>query len=524
MENSSPEPPGSSPPEFDLIDVDLTPNREPNTIPPVATFHQFLSKGLELSSDPINSTNSFEFTPIPQIQSRTILNRKRPANNNLGSHIDKEPRTSNLGSENETTALILQARDLIVKAYTTTPNRNIQARLLDLLEVFREYTEKGQIHHVSTILATQVANLEQTARKVELQARQPKIQAQSPKKASNSIPKTTTYATVASSPNSSSGPNSPNSTLQEWTLVSKNKGSSTGISGIRPNSSTRENSKRQEYRNSGPSKLALSKRCTLLQALKVQANSFSALKIRNLINSAFNKNGVQEQVISTVSLSFRGNIVVNTTPEFNSDFLIENQAIIKGVLPLITSLKKGEPWYKVAIHGIPFREFDNSEGMDLILSEIRTFNKGLEPIGRPYWATPKERRISGEFTSGTIIVAFPNEEQAKRAISNRLYIGGISTKVVKYISTPSTSQCNKCAGFGHSELLCKRKPKCILCAENHILKNHYCSICKNKGIRCSHTITKCANCENTTHFANSKLCEVYLAIKNKASNTLNNEL
>ena len=54
----------------------------------------------------------------------------------------------------------------------------------------------------------------------------------------------------------------------------------------------------------------------------MQASSFSALSIRNLLNLAFNKNGIQELVVSTVSLSIRGNIVVNTTPEFNSEFLL----------------------------------------------------------------------------------------------------------------------------------------------------------------------------------------------------------
>ena len=85
-----------------------------------------------------------------------------------------------------------------------------------------------------------------------------------------------------------------------------------------------------------------------------------------------------------VSLSLRGNIIVNTTPEFNSDFLVSNIEIIKGVLPLVKSIQKGEPWYKVIIHGIPIREFDIPEGMDLVLEEIKTFNKGLEPIGQPY--------------------------------------------------------------------------------------------------------------------------------------------
>ena len=78
-----------------------------------------------------------------------------------------------------------------------------------------------------------------------------------------------------------------------------------------------------------------------------------SIQIRNLLNNIFKSKGIQELVISTVSLSFRGNIVVNTTLEFNAEFLFQNEAIIKGVLPLITSLKRGELWYKVVIHGLP---------------------------------------------------------------------------------------------------------------------------------------------------------------------------
>ena len=193
MENSPPDPPGSSPPEFDPIDIDLLPNLRPSPNRPTQVRFNTLGTGLEPSSDPLNGNSPFNFTPIQSASQSRF--RKRTANF-ANSLIDSQPRTSNLGSDNETTVLILQARDLIVKAYSTTQNRSIQARLLDLLEVFREYTEKGQIQNVSTILATQVANLEQTSRKIELQA---KTQALGPKKTQNPVSKTT-YTNVASTP------------------------------------------------------------------------------------------------------------------------------------------------------------------------------------------------------------------------------------------------------------------------------------------------------------------------------------
>ena len=149
--------------------------------------------------------------------------------------------------------------------------------------------------------------------------------------------------------------------------------------------------------NSGKGKFALTKRCTLLQARNIQVNTFSSINTRNTLNLAFKEKGIKELVISIVSLSLRGNIIVTTTPEFNIEFLILNEGVIKGVLPLLTTIKRGNPWYKVAIYNIPIREFNTDEGLDskLVAKEISTFNKGLTPIGRSYWATPKEKRDSG---------------------------------------------------------------------------------------------------------------------------------
>ncbi|KHJ30132.1 hypothetical protein EV44_g4311 [Erysiphe necator] len=66
---------------------------------------------------------------------------------------------------------ILQARDLLIQAYTLTPDRGEQAQILDLLEIFREYTERGILKKASSIIASQVANLETAARQIETKAK-----------------------------------------------------------------------------------------------------------------------------------------------------------------------------------------------------------------------------------------------------------------------------------------------------------------------------------------------------------------
>ena len=304
-------------------------------------------------------------------------------------------------------------------------------------------------------------------------------------------------------------------TVQEWTKVTR-KGSSGGASRGYTGPTTRDNLAVTTAK--GTSKSAPSRRCTLLQARNVQAQDFSPIVIRNLINNAFKAKGIVDPVVSTASLSPKGNIVVYTTPEFTADFLIEKQAIIKGVLPLLNSLQKAEPWHKVIIHGIPIREFNAEDGMELIAAEIKTFNKGFTPIGRPYWATPRDKRDSGQL-KGSVIVAFPTESQAKKAIKNRLYIAGISTKVAKFLPTDSTAQCSNCGGFGHLDRYCKRPTKCLLCGSSHKTSNHKCTVCNKTGEVCPHLTPSCCNCNSTTHSANSKLCEVYIALKSKSTIT-----
>ncbi|KAF1982792.1 hypothetical protein K402DRAFT_339830, partial [Aulographum hederae CBS 113979] len=62
---------------------------------------------------------------------------------------------------------ILAARDLIVLASQLTQDRIEQTSILDLLQIFREYTEKGQVRYASSIIASQVASLENISRRID---------------------------------------------------------------------------------------------------------------------------------------------------------------------------------------------------------------------------------------------------------------------------------------------------------------------------------------------------------------------
>ncbi len=67
---------------------------------------------------------------------------------------------------------IASAKELILKAFLLTKVHSKQLKLLDLLEVFKEYTETKKMQSASKVVATQVASLNITIKKLEARARQ----------------------------------------------------------------------------------------------------------------------------------------------------------------------------------------------------------------------------------------------------------------------------------------------------------------------------------------------------------------
>jgi hypothetical protein len=92
--------------------------------------------------------------------------RKRPLEGHIASEyhhgtkrtyfIDKTPGT-----------FILEARDLLVKATSLTKEYDKQTRLLDLIEIFREYAEKGKVLKTSNIIISQIISFENITWRME---------------------------------------------------------------------------------------------------------------------------------------------------------------------------------------------------------------------------------------------------------------------------------------------------------------------------------------------------------------------
>jgi hypothetical protein len=290
----------------------------------------------------------------------TIQLRKRgpPSFTHGSGHINKTPRNSQEQTTGKTARMaILEARDLIIQACTLTTSHEEQSKILDLLEIFREFTEKGRLQSASTIIASQVANLETATRQIETKAKA-LAKAPTPSQIPNNTsqpPTATTFASIAG--------NGIQKTAQpqDWTVIQK------------------KTAKTPKPRKAASNRLILVKSATGSQT------HFNPLAIRNAFNKAFADKGIEAPVVASVSRSLSQNIVVTTTSAFSADFLLEKQSIWEQVIAF-KAAQKDEAWHKVAIHGIPTADFNTPEGMALVIEEIVTFNKGLNPIGTPYLA------------------------------------------------------------------------------------------------------------------------------------------
>ena len=276
-----------------------------------------------------------------------------------------------------------------------------------MIEILRDYTEFGRIKKQElSILKSQISHLDVITRNAS------KVIHLQPKPS----PKTTSTPQL-SRPVEAAKPPMPSYAnvvardlpkASEWTTVN-NKKKATSPSIAKNNLSSRQ----------------------LILAQKT-LTAINSLELRNKINNAFASNGVKSPVIVSVTLSFKKNLILTTTPAFNAEYLLENKKIWDNLLAFEQALPN-TPWYKVAIHGIP----TNLDNLEILKSEISTFNNGLKVVGEPYWLSPESNRRVKQ--AGSICIAFQSQKDAEYTIRNRLYLLGISVKAEKLHSTPPST-------------------------------------------------------------------------------------
>lgn len=361
------------------------------------------------------------------------------------------------------------ARSVIVQASNIAEDHEVSTKLLDFLNVFRDFTEKGYTTY-QTQLENQVQSLGSTMNKLSK-----RLVAQPPPTSQPKAPKS--YAQTAKSDQS---------TISLQTLKTKPKPKTTTI-------------KDQQ-----------------IVLIRSTNETFHPFKLRDEINDAFQNAHIYNPVIRSIQKSHRSdNIIITTMPEYSGQWLLDNKELWEELISF-DRIQTNQAWYKVCVHGIPLANYQSGEDfIHDVPQEIKVFNSGLQIVGNPFWLTSKTKRESGYQYSGSACIAFATEAQAKQAVSSGLYIAGENRKVEKMLSVPPSTQCRNCQRYGHQETRCEDPAACQYCGKDHHTRLHSCSECRTKGRPCKHTILKCFNCKEH-HASNDKTCTAFLATKNQA--------
>lgn len=370
---------------------------------------------------------------------------------------------------------LVQSRMLLVKAIEMEDNQPRKLGLMDLLNVFRDFTEGQLITNAVKTIANSVNHLESIARKFT--------------KASN---QTALRATTSTTSQEKPRPGLASSLFNNLPSKSQNI-----FSTPKPSAKQAQGDKNKAKKE---------RRLILIKTSEEAYALLNSLQLRNQINEAFKLQHQIGPVVSTITKSLTQNLVITTTPDFNAKYLLQHQDTWK---PLIAykEAKEDIQYFKVIVHSIPLRDFSHSGGLETIKDEINIFNKELELkiIGTPYWLTSETKRADPNQYKASVVVTFEKEEQAQRAIRQRLMVAGFSARVEKLYPTAPTTQCTKCCGYGHLHYYCKKDPVCMICAGNHATLQHHCETCQTTGKACSHTKFKCTLCSEE-HPSNSKEC------------------
>lgn len=234
----------------------------------------------------------------------------------------------------------------------------------------------------------------------------------------------------------------------------------------------------------------------------------SPLALRDHVNNMFNQAKIEKPVISAISRSMNGNLVLTTSIHYTASWLLQNQETLKQAITYNSALLD-TPWHKVVVHGVIFGNFHEPNNLEEIKKEIEQFNS-VKLLSTPYWLKKIEDRTTTQ-ECASVVISFATAQEAEQAIRKKISVGGKICKAVRMWQTSRATQCNNCQKYGHKEEHCPHPPACQICAQDHSTSYHKCSFCSVKGKACAHTKPKCVNCPEE-HSANSRECSVRVAL------------
>lgn len=241
----------------------------------------------------------------------------------------------------------------------------------------------------------------------------------------------------------------------------------------------------------------------ILTVPKSFLQDLNSIRLRDQINDQFlKKEGITKPVVAMVTKSASNlSLVITTMEDFSASYLVEKKSIWESYIPFSKYMYDKE-WARLVVHLVPTSPFNHPEGLEMLKDEIETFNPYMKLMRLPQWLADEPTRNQKAHSS--IVIHLENEAMATRALKGEVRIAGVACRAATYIY--KHTQCQKCLKFGHTQPYCKREARCLICAQNHMTKQHRCNICQITAKECPHFTLCCSNCGGA-HKADDKKCK-----------------
>jgi hypothetical protein len=245
------------------------------------------------------------------------------------------------------------------------------------------------------------------------------------------------------------------------------------------------------------------------------------LEISSEVNRALFEAKVPHFVrIQGVTKNTRGCLSTITTPGATAKMLIRYREIVikpaRKVDAGIVDIETNELWERVKMHGVNFDRYLGKKtggGLEKLRQELQAENEGVVvPFAISWIGGPKDvqkKKGDGKKAS-SVVFAVKGSKMAEKVLKGGLRAAGVKYDVEKFMTAGPDSFCGVCSRWGHVEAKCGalKMPACMLCAGQHLTKDHKCNVvgCKaNAGQNCTHTVDKCVNCKGN-HIAKANVC------------------
>ena len=445
----------------------------------------------DFSSDPLTGTEFLAGINAIKSNNKTSKKRTSSALTDPHYHPSKYTRVGSRSGANPSilkvkTSMgnILDARDLLVEAYKLTEDRAEQTNLLDLVEIFRKFTEKGHLGPLTTaVLNHQSAAL-------------PQPQPQQPPQSQTVAITTETTTTLTPKPTPASNAQPTYAEKLKASLppsTSQSKPEPISLQGITQQPIT--NSKDKAQASPIPFSQNLDKIITLVTVRGSSLPRYQATEIRDKLNRVLGR-----RAIARVHTSPHHNLVL-TCLEATADEVLESLTQWKPIFEgwPISEVQRVNNWPKLVVHGVP-----TCIPITSFKEEAEDYNPGLQIQGAPRWLLKEQKKAHSS-------VVFTVKSQEERQLLNKtgIIIGGMLLRVVNYQSKTHKTQCRNCLKFGHHASVCRSQPVCAICRSSHATDKHHCATCQSSH-GCTHFAVKCVNCHSPSHNALQKhSCEVF---------------